>query len=305
MVRDTSQTVERALRLLQTFSRDCPAIAPSDLSRSLDLPRTIVLRILNTLEQAGFVERLPGDSRYRLGVAAFEVGARYAAANPILAVADEELARLVDRTGYTAYLGVLDHHDAVIVSRHEGHHPVRFIWSVGDRLPATTTALAKAILVHMDASELDHILGAGPLSGLTDRSIVMRSDLDRDLQEARERGWTRTEEESFPGVSALGAAIFDASSRPIAGISISFLNYPEDAGRVEHLGRAVCEAAGIITTRVAGHSLYGQRSVQHSLIKPQQDDRRIPLATANGARSELETDRHWTADKATRKEERR
>lgn len=261
MAEETVQTVERALTVLRAFSRDRPEIRSSELARTLGLSRTIVIRILNTLERAGFVERVPGDARYRIGLAAFEVGALYLASNRLVDVAGEILDELVERTGYTAYLGVLDGGDAVILSLREGRCPVRFLWSAGNRLPVTTTAFGKAMLMYMTAGEIDHILGRGHLPGLTGQSIKTRAELDAQLDGARERGWIVAEDESYPSVSAIGAAILDGQGSPIAGLSLSFLNYPPDPDVYARLGPLIHEAAQKVARRVEMYHAYGQRAI--------------------------------------------
>lgn len=265
MTQETVQTVERALAVLRTFSPQRAELRPSELAHLLGLPRTIVTRILNTLERARFVERIPGDSRYRIGVGAFEVGALFLAANPLIAVAEESLDDLAAETGHTIYLGALHDGETVLLAVREGSRPVRFLWSVGDRLPASTTALGKAILMHLAREQRDQILGTGPLSGLTEQSIKTRTQLDAQLDQARRRGWTVAQDESYPGVSAVGAAILDVKGVPMAGLSLSFLNYPPDPDIYEQLGRVVCDAAQRVTRRVATYSMYGQRTMlQHS-----------------------------------------
>jgi len=259
MPQETVQTVERALKVLQVFSRERPEISQSELARMLGLPRTVVVRILNTLKQAGFLERVSGDSLYRIGLSAFEVGALYLANNPLVAIADELLEDLVDKTGYTGYLGALYGSEAAILSLREGRSPVRFQWSAGDRLPATTTALGKAILMHMTTSDVDGILGLGRLAGLTEQSIRTRGELDLELQVARDRGWTVAQDESYPGVCAVGAAILDTHESPLAGISISYLNYPPDPDLLGQLGVLVRSTANTVSHRIAAYHVYGHR----------------------------------------------
>jgi len=273
MTQETLQTVERALQVLQIFSRERTEVSQSELARTLGLPRTVVLRILNTLKQAGFLERVPGDSLYRIGLSAFEVGALYLANNPLVTVADELLAGLVDKTGYTGYLGTLYGSEAVILSLREGRSPVRFQWSAGDRLPATTTALGKAVLMRMTISEVDGILGLGRLSGLTERSIKTRGELDLALQAARDRGWTVAQDESYPGVCAVGAPILDAHGSPLAGMSISFLNYPADPDLLDQLGVLVRSTADTVSQRIAAYHAYGHRPQlsRPSLAQPESE----------------------------------
>lgn len=260
MAQETLQTVERALTVLRTFSRDSPEVRPSELARTLNLPRTIVTRLLNTLEQAGFVERETGDSRYRIGLAAFEVGAVYLANNPLITVAVETLEQLTESTGCTSYLGVLDGHDAVLVSVREGRRPIRFVFSAGDRFPASTTALGKAMLMGMTPEQINQHVGSDRLTELTEHSVKTRAELDAQLADGRGRGWIAAQDESHPGGAAVGAAIFDASETPIAGLSVSFVNYPPDPSVFEQLGAVVRDAAQQLTQRVATYRVYGQRT---------------------------------------------
>ncbi len=265
MPKETVQTVARALSVLRAFSREQTTMSVAELTRRLGLPRTIVIRLLNTLEDAGYVERLADTSHYRIGLVALELGALYLADNPLIVKAADVLDDLARQTGYTAYLGALDRGDTVILARREGQHPVRFVWSIGDRLPATTTALGKAMLMHMDGQRVDEILGDDgddQLTGLTERSIKTRLELGRQLERAKEHGWIAAQDESYPGVSAVGAAIVNADGFPVAGVSISFLTYPSNPPIVEQFGELTVEAAHTLSQRLAVHHLYGQRTMR-------------------------------------------
>ena len=49
----------RGLQLLACFSRSERELTGAELSRRLEVPRASVFRLLHTLEQMGFVERVP------------------------------------------------------------------------------------------------------------------------------------------------------------------------------------------------------------------------------------------------------
>jgi DNA-binding IclR family transcriptional regulator len=254
-LRETSQTVARALALLREFSRDEPELAVTDLTRRLSLPRTIVIRLLSTLEAGQFVER-SASGEYRIGLAACEIGALHLVRNPLVQVADEVIEELAESTGLTTYLGVAYGADVVILTLREGRQPVRFTWSAGDRLPIATTALGKAMLIHMAPHELDQLVGTERLTGLTERSVKNRAELDAQLEAARRRGWIAAVDESYPGIVAIGSAVLDQANRPIAGISLSMIGYPDDP---DQYGRLVRDAANAITRRVVAYSAYGER----------------------------------------------
>ncbi len=255
---ETLKTVEKALQVLRAFDRASPELSVAEISRRLGVSRTAITRILVTLEKAGFLERAAGTGRYRVGIAACEVGALYLIDNPLTKIADEALKRVAQLTGFTAYLGKLYGDEVVILGLREGTQPIRFLWSPGDRLPVGTTALGKAMLMAMPESEIDQILGSDRLAGLTPGSLATRADLDRQLAAHREKGWVPMAEESYPGICGVGAAIVDAAGIPVAGISLSFLGSSTEQHAFERFGAQIVEAARDISKRLQVQGNYSR-----------------------------------------------
>lgn len=261
MAEETLRTLERALEVLKTFGRATSEFTAGQVAERLALPRSVVTRILATLEHADFVERSADNPRlFRIGLAACEVGAAYVAGNPLLRAAAEALDVLAARTGLTAYLGTLRGAEVVILAHREGHAPIRFIWQAGDRLPVATTALGKALLMHMTPAQVDAILGREPLAGLTDRSLRTRADLDAQLTHYAGRGWITAKDESYPGISAVGAAVLAPDGAPLAGISLSLLTSSAGAREIALIGASVRDAAQAISRRVAPAITYSRAS---------------------------------------------
>lgn len=254
---ESSKTVTNALMLLNCFSRSQPVLTASELARRLKLARTSVLRLLVTLETCGFVERHPENIGYRIGLRAFEVGALFLAANPLSFIVMRALDELVAETQCTAYFAILDNGDVVILNNREGTLPIRFVWQVGDRLPLNTTALGKAMLVHMSTEEINKHIGTGQqLRGLTKKSIRTRSALNVDIERARERGWALAREESYAGLTAVGSAILDDAGHPIAAISISCFDYPPNPRRLGEFAAVVQRTALDISRKIGAYRNY-------------------------------------------------
>ena len=263
---ETSKTVANALNVLSCFSRSEPVLTASELTRRLKLARTSVIRLLATLEGFGFIEKCPEAVGYRIGLRAFEVGTLVLAANPLSSVLSRALDELVEKTQCTAYLAVLDKDDVIILNYREGTLPIRFLWHVGDRLPLHTTALGKAMLACMSSEEIDRHLGRGKaLRGLTEKSIRTRSKLDAEITKTRERGWGLAREESHPGLTAVGSTILDKANRPIAAISVSFLDYPPNPKRLNHLAAVVMAVAENVSRKIAEYGNYGAGLVRQHL----------------------------------------
>ncbi|MBV9749750.1 MAG: IclR family transcriptional regulator [Acetobacteraceae bacterium] len=274
MSAESLKTVERTLALLKAFGRATPELSVSDLVDRLVVPRSVVVRMLATLEQAEFVERVPGNPRlFRIGIGAGEVGSLYFHTSPLLRGAEDVLGGLAERTGFTAYLGTIHGAEAVILALREGRTPVRFIWQAGERLPVATTSFGKAMLMHMGREQVDRMLGSGPLARLTEGSVRTRAELDAQLARCAHKGWVPAFEESFPGVYAVGAALLDAQGAPVAGISLSFLRNSADPAQVETMGSSVLEAARTISRRLAlsdayGHHGLGKLPLRHETALP-------------------------------------
>ena len=273
---EMSKTVTNALRALGCFSRSTPVHTASEIARQLKLPRTNVIRLMATLESFGFVARRPDDGGFQIGLRAFEIGTLFLAANPVSSLMMKALDELVERTQCTAYLAILDRDDIVMLTCREGTLPIRFVWQVGDRLPCHTTAMGKAILAYLGVDEIDARLGKGKkLRALTKNSIRTRANLERELEEARKRGWAFAREESHAGLIAVGSAVVNGHGYPIAAISISYLDYPPDSKRMESLASIVQSVARRVSDRITEYGNYGASISQDAL-------RRAPAQSAHG-----------------------
>jgi len=242
--------------VLRAFDRATPELSVADLARRLDESRSVLARILLTLERARFVERSEVGF-YRIGLAACEVGAVYLKDNALVVLANKTLSDLARITGCAAYLGKLSGANIIIVGVHEGSRPIRYIWSVGDRLPVATTALGKAMLMEFSRAERDRIVGTEELKGLTARSLRLRADLESQIAQYRPSGWIPMNEESYPGICAVGAPVLSAEGQPVAGISLSFIGALADTEQIEQLGRVVVEASTTISTKLRAQAGYG------------------------------------------------
>jgi len=231
---EKSKTVTNALRVLSCFPLADGPLSVSEIARQLSLPRQNVLRVLASLQEFGFVSRLSEQEGFTIGVRMFEMGILYLRSNPLARLFSDALEILTESTQCASYAGILDGSDVLFLNTRDGTQPVQFIWKAGDRLPATTTALGKAILMLMSKDEIDAQLGRPrSLARLTPKSIVTRKQLHADLAVAKRRGWALAREESHAGLTGVGAPIVDENGRPVAALSVSYFDYPPDPKRME------------------------------------------------------------------------
>ena len=144
MAAETSQTLDRGLRVLETVAESPEGITVTELAAALGIGRTVVYRLVVTLEQHALIRR-SSDGRCRLGLGVLTFGRQI---QPVVRdTALPALRLLADAVNATAVLTVVDGPEglpAVVVepSRSEVHVGVR----AGARQPLENSAAGRAIL---------------------------------------------------------------------------------------------------------------------------------------------------------------
>ncbi len=144
MAAETSQTLDRGLRVLEVVAQSPEGLTVTELAAMLGIGRTVVYRLVVTLEQHALVRRST-DGRCRLGLGVLAFGRQL---QPVVRdTALPALRLLADAVGATAVLTIVDGPDglaAVVVepARSDLHVGLR----PGARQPLENTATGRAIL---------------------------------------------------------------------------------------------------------------------------------------------------------------
>lgn len=211
-----------ALAILTLMARQATPVAAATIARELGLPRSSTYHLLTVLVEQGYAVHLPEERRYGLGVAAFELGSAYTRHAPLQRIARPLLARLADRTGHNAHLGVLHGRDVVYVIEERVAGRPSLVSDVGVRLPASLTATGLAILAALPPAQVRALFpspdafvqrhGAGPTSLTTLRPLLTRT---RAHGHALEEGFIT------PGLDSVAAAVLDHTGHPVAAVAIT------------------------------------------------------------------------------------
>ncbi|PSL00929.1 IclR family transcriptional regulator [Murinocardiopsis flavida] len=217
-----SQTLDRGVRVLETLRDRGRPMTIIDLARSLEVHRSIIYRILRTLEDHRLVART-ADGGYELGpgLPALARGV----SRPLQSAALPVLSGLADETGMTAFVVVPSGDEAVTLLTVEPRQSDAHIaYAPGVRHPLDRGAPGLALL-------------AARPERAGERSEVAR---------VRESGWAYSRSEVLTGMSAVAAPIPSAPAP--ASVALIFLEPPEgDPEERRVLGERVRAAAKEIT----------------------------------------------------------
>ena len=214
------RALEKALTVLEHLSRIEGDIDLATLTQQLDIPKTTLLRLLNTLKKHNFVQQDERSRRYRLGWALIYLGQ---AANRVFDIVEfihPYLEKLSRQSGETANLVFLDRNHAVYVDQVVSDNIIRGVPAVGAPLGLHCTAAGKVLLSWQPEEVIEQILEHTELPGLTNKTITERQALRLELEKIRKQGWAVDDEESELGGRCVAAPIFGKKSSLVASISV-------------------------------------------------------------------------------------
>jgi len=213
-------SVANSLRLIKAFSEDEYEIGISDLAKRLGLAKSTVHRLASTLLEEGMLEQNPGDGKYHLGLALFELGTMVRRKMDFTAEARPFLRTLMEKTGETVHLAILDHDSILYIITHESKQALRMGSKVGTRAPVHSTAVGKVLLASQPDDEIERIVARG-LPQSTPNTITEAKALRRELAAVRAQNYAVDDEESEIGLRAIAAPIRSYSGEVVAAISIA------------------------------------------------------------------------------------
>jgi IclR family transcriptional regulator, KDG regulon repressor len=216
-----SQTVDRALELLECFSVEESELSLTEFSNATGLTMPTTHRLLKALQAREYLLFDKATRLYSLGPGAMRLASIIIQRDDINAVVLPWLERLRRLTGETAALHWLVDHYRVCTVELESRHLIKMASGVGRRYPLFAGAAGKAIISNLPEDEILQILhaardeGTGPLvTGSVDGFMAM-------VRATLEAGVARSTSEVVDGASAVAAAVLNSVRRPIAAINIT------------------------------------------------------------------------------------
>nr|MDT0662246.1 IclR family transcriptional regulator [Micromonospora sp. DSM 115978] len=218
---DLVNTLVHGLAILEMFSDERPVVAVSQMATQIGVHRSNASRLAATLHTLGFLSRAAGAGQYRLGPRLIRLGRLAGKNNDLVQQALGPLRALVEQTGETGHVGVLDGTEAVTVAVVDGWHTVRMHSQLNKRSPAFISSIGKALLAGLDDVEVRNRFGGRRLTALTPHTITSVPALLRELEQVRQRGYAVDTEELELGLSCVAAPIRDGEGRVVAALGLS------------------------------------------------------------------------------------
>lgn len=158
------------------------------------------------------------------------------------------MRRLMLLSGETVNVAIRNGNEAVLIGQLECKSMVRMCAPLGSRLPLHASGAGKALLYPLAEEELMSIILQTGLQQFTPTTLVDMPTLLKDLEQARELGYTVDKEEHVVGLNCIASAIYDDVGSVVAAISISRPSSRLTEDRFVSQGELVRDTARDIST---------------------------------------------------------
>ena len=213
------KSVSNAINILDCFAGSAGEIKLSEIAAKLNLSKSTVYGLINTLTSHGFLEQNPLTKGYRLGIKLFELGSLVLSRMDLRNDAKcfcEELSR---KYGATVHLAAYYENDVVYIDKVDSPGSMILYSRIGKKAPMYCTGVGKAILAFLPESEILKYVKEQTLHKFTDYTITDRKRLLQDLKLARKRGYAVDNEEIEFGLRCIAAPIFSHIEIPVAAMA--------------------------------------------------------------------------------------
>lgn len=217
------RSVDRALAVLECFSREQRTLTLAQIARSTGLPKSTALRFLRALEARKYLKQIDSD-KFVLGAKVRKLASVFSSATSVHKIAGPLLEGLAQKADETVTLNAIVGSHRVCVDV-KGDRFFSGVPHIGQRAPLNLGGASLALLAFQTDETASEIL---PLAAR--RAACTRQELRSILSNVRRQGYAISHGGGTPGVSGISAPIFQPD------------------GSVTH-----CVTVLVPTTRVRGH----------------------------------------------------
>jgi DNA-binding IclR family transcriptional regulator len=243
------QSVDRAISVLEILAHHGEA-GVSEVAAEIDVHKSTAFRLLGALEARGLVEQAGERGKYRLGFGIVRLAGAVTGRIDITQQSRPVCERLAEEIGETVNVAVLQEQYAINLYQVRGPAAVAAQNWVGQLTPLHATSSGKILLAHMPAKERTALLAGAGLAKVTPRTLSAKTKLEKNLAEARERGYAWSLEELEIGLNAMAAPIRDRDGDVVAAVSASGPSYRLTEERLHELSTMLLKGAEEISHRI-------------------------------------------------------
>ncbi|WP_025897042.1 IclR family transcriptional regulator [Sneathiella glossodoripedis] len=217
--KEISLTFMKGLQVLAVFDATNREMTISDIAKKTKLNRTVVRRLLLTLEMMNYVECR--NRLYRLTPRILRLAGGFLQSREIGKYATPILTNYSRIIRESISFAMLDGDEAVYVAHSPGDPAmITMGFTVGSRLPLHATAIGRTLLSFVEQNKQQELLKSISPRAYTPCTLTDKEDIIESLKESASLGYCLVQDEFEEGVTSLGVPVQHESGTLIGALGI-------------------------------------------------------------------------------------
>ena len=209
--------VGRAMEILDALVGDARGATVASLVSRLGIEKSVVSRVLATLEQDGYVVRDAETNTFRLGLRFVGIALRHLDGIAIWDICVPIIRKLSESTGELVQLAIVDGDGVTYVAKAEGTQRIRALPMMGSQAVLHASTAGRVWLASLPESRVIELIARSGLPKLTPYTIDSFEKLQAELARVRVQGYSTNVEELYESVNGVGVPICSPGSSTVIG----------------------------------------------------------------------------------------
>lgn len=214
------KSVQKAIDIIDYIARN-GEVGVTEVSKEFNMSKSSAHGYLNTFFKNNWITKNDSTDKYKLGLHLFELGNYVRDGFKIREIAIPYMKNIVDKTGETVHLTLLDNGEVVYVESAQPENKLSVASIAGRRAPLYCTGVGKAILAFKPEEFIDDLLKKVELERFTENTITDPKLIKKNLNETKKMGYSIDNSEHEEGVRCVGVPIYNAENEVFASLSLT------------------------------------------------------------------------------------
>lgn len=240
--------VSRAMAILEELSEQPNGMTVSELVMRLQVEKSVVSRVLATLESDDYVVRDGIADTFRLGLAFAGIALRHVDNTGVSDLCLPLLREIANKTGELVQIAIVQNDRMIYVAKAEGHQRIRVLSLVGRSATLHASSAGKVWLASLSEDRALGLALKGGLKRFTENTITTVDKLRTELMRVRKNRYATVQEEMIEGAAAIAVPISDRKGdRVLGAVILSGPAYRLPLKKLESLAPILRELAEKLT----------------------------------------------------------
>ncbi len=243
MDRKKGSSIERVLQIVEEVAKAERPLSAGDLSEILDIPKPSIHRLVQQLQDTGFLRLdlqgrvVCGERTHKLVFHVWKNGVYKSERQAIL-------QKLSQQIGETVGISILDNLSVVYIDRVLSNWPLQINLPEGMDIPIWASASGKLLLGQMTGGVLQRVVDNLNPYALTKNTVIDKALLIDTVRQVKKQGFAIDDEEFIPGMVACAVPILNPEGGEVfAALFTHAPSVRKSLAELQHYIPAMQEAA--------------------------------------------------------------